>query len=102
MVSPMLDQFINEIKLQQYISHPCVVKIYGYFSDEAYFYILLEYMEEGSLYSLLKKQKSFAEPFTARVLYQVCRAIKFMHDLDIIHRDIKPENIVVSNVILNM
>lgn len=94
----MLDQFIQEIKLQQYVSHPNVVKIYGYFSDFSYFYLLLEYMEEGSLYSLLKKEKIFKEPFTSQTLYQICKALKYMHSRDIIHRDLKPENIVISHV----
>lgn len=36
--------------------------MYGYFSDEEYFYMLIEYMEDGSLYSLMKKNKKFEEP----------------------------------------
>lgn len=30
----MLDQFIQEIKIQQYLNHPNLVKIYGYFADK--------------------------------------------------------------------
>lgn len=31
--------------------------MYGFFSDRTYFYILMEYMEEGSLYKHIKVQK---------------------------------------------
>lgn len=62
----MIDQFITELKIQQYLSHPNLVKIYGYFCDKENFYMLVEYMEEGSLYSLMKKQgKKLSEPETA-------------------------------------
>ena len=51
----MIDQFIQELKIQQYLSHPNLVRIYGYFADKEHFYMLVEYMEEGSLYSFMKK-----------------------------------------------
>lgn len=55
----MLDQFIQEIKIQLYLNHSKLVKVYGYFADQEHFYMLIEYMEEGSLYSLMKKVKKF-------------------------------------------
>jgi hypothetical protein len=29
----MLDQFIQELKIQLYLNHPNIVKTYGYFSN---------------------------------------------------------------------
>ena len=58
-VKYMLDQFIQEIKIQLYLNHSKLVKVYGYFADQEHFYMLIEYMEEGSLYSLMKKVKKF-------------------------------------------
>lgn len=58
-VRVMLDQFIQELKIQLFLNHSKLVKMYGYFSDEEHFYMLIEYMEEGSLYSLMKKAKKF-------------------------------------------
>lgn len=40
----MLDQFIQEIKIQQFLNHPNLVRIYGYFADTEHFYMLIEYM----------------------------------------------------------
>ena len=94
----MIDQFIQEVKIQLFLNHPKLVKIYGYFSDEEHFYMLVEYMEEGSLYSLMKKVKKFEETAAVEKVYEICQGIKEMHDNNIVHRDLKPENVVISNV----
>ncbi len=41
----MLDQFIQELKIQSFIEHPNIVKLYGYFATQDNFYLILEYME---------------------------------------------------------
>jgi aurora kinase, other len=53
----MLDQFIQEVKINMYADHPNLVKMYGFFSDRLHFYIMMEYMEEGSLYKTIKLKK---------------------------------------------
>ena len=57
----MLEQFINEIKIQMFLEHPNVVKLYGFFDDTLNFYIIMEYMEGGNLFALIKKQKKLNE-----------------------------------------
>lgn len=98
MVAHMLNQFIMEIKIQSFLNHPNLVKMYGCFGDEENVYILLEYMEDGCLYSRLKNSKILLEPDTIRKLSQVCAGIEEMHKNSIVHRDIKPENIVMTHV----
>ena len=49
-----LDSFINEIKIQLLVDSPHVVKLYGFFDDDEHFYLLTEFMEEGSLYTHIK------------------------------------------------
>jgi serine/threonine protein kinase len=71
--------------------------MYGFFDDATHLYIVLEYMEGGTLYQKLKKGK-LCEKEAASVIKQMVYAIEYLHDLGIAHRDIKPENIVISNV----
>lgn len=40
-VKYMLDQFINEIKIQMFLDHPNIVKLYGFFDDSLHFYIVM-------------------------------------------------------------
>ena len=54
--SKMANQIKNEIKIQSCLSHPNVLKLYGFFQDEEQFYLILEYAPSGELYKKLKKQ----------------------------------------------
>lgn len=53
----MVEQLALEIRIQTCLSHKNILGIYGFFDDAAFLYIVLQYMQEGTLYSQLKKHK---------------------------------------------
>ena len=93
----MIDQFLMEVKIQTFCNHENILKLYGCFDDKEHIYLVLEYMEEGTLFGVLKKNKTLNEEQAAEKLRQVAEAVNYLHDIGIAHRDIKPENIVISN-----
>lgn len=50
----------------------------------------MELCFSGDLYNNLKIEKRFDEDKIKAVVKQICHAIEYMHDNDILHRDIKP------------
>lgn len=44
-----------------FLDHPNIVKLYGFFDDSSHFYIVMEYMEGGNLFNLIKKKKKLTE-----------------------------------------
>lgn len=48
----------------------------------------------GNLYSKIL-ENPLPEKHTRKYLKEVCTALEYLHNLDIIHRDIKPENIIL-------
>ena len=42
------------MKIQLYLNHPNIIKMYGYFDDLSYIYVLLEVAFEGTLYQFLE------------------------------------------------
>lgn len=86
----------QEIGLQSYTPGPNVVSIIDtyYFDDKLW--IVMEYMNAGSLADLLDTQVAFPEEAIAYVTKEVLEALKYMHRHHQIHRDIKSVNIMLD------
>ena len=67
-------------------------------SDKAIFSIIMEYCASGDLEAAIRKQKEknvlFSELHVMDWFIQICLAVKYIHDRNILHRDLKP---AVSN-----
>ncbi|XP_030446348.2 mitogen-activated protein kinase kinase 9-like [Syzygium oleosum] len=59
--------------------------------------IVLEYMDLGTLESVLRSYGPFGEPDLADVARQVLNGLDHLHSRKIIHRDIKPSNLLVNS-----
>nr|CCC49940.1 putative protein kinase, fragment [Trypanosoma vivax Y486] len=72
-------------------------------SHEAYFregrlYIVLEYMDAGSMADVLKRRSDgFSEEMLAYVARELLRGLEHLHSLKMIHRDIKPVNVLANS-----
>lgn len=62
-------------------------------------YLLLEYAVNGNLFNFMKSKggEGLEKHLVVSIYAQVCAAIKFLHDNNIIHRDMKPENILLDD-----
>lgn len=52
-------------------------------------YIGLEYMPGGTLKQLVENSNRLKESETKIILYQVARAVQYLHNRSIVHRDLK-------------
>lgn len=93
-----LTQRIREIKIQSFLDHPNIVQLYSVFVEDNDLYLLMELCYSGNLYHHLRSEGRLPEERIRSVVKQVCHAVEFMHDNDILHRDIKPENILFHEV----
>jgi cyclin-dependent kinase-like len=52
---------------------------------------------ERNLLEVLEEQPNGLDPeYIRKIIYQLTKAIDYMHSYDIIHRDIKPENLLIN------
>lgn len=79
------------------IDNECVIKIYDFFNDGEFFYIVTEYAPYGDLYSLYSETSEFNEKECAYISYQIAESIRVCHSINMVHNDIKLENIVIGN-----
>lgn len=52
----MQKQLTLEIKIQMFLDHPNILRLYHFFDDREYIYLVMEYMEEGSLFNFIQKR----------------------------------------------
>jgi serine/threonine protein kinase len=52
-----LPQLIREVKIQSFLNHPNIVRLYGCFLDHKSFYLIQELCVSGQLYSLIKRRR---------------------------------------------
>lgn len=87
---------INEINNLINLDHPNIIRMYKYFTDDRYLYIVLEYCEGGSIKDLIKQKGRIRSPALFNYCQQVLTALKHCHDLQISHNDLKPANILID------
>lgn len=89
---------MREVKIQLYLNHPNIVKLYGLFHDVQHVYLVMEYCSGGHLFGLMRERRQFEEGQVMRVLGNLFEAVAYIHSNGVIHRDLKPENIVIEHV----
>jgi serine/threonine-protein kinase len=55
----------------------------------------MEYLEGRTLEEMIKKKTKFNYRIIAEVIMQICSALDYAHQQNIVHRDIKPANIMI-------
>jgi len=58
--------------------------------------MIMEWAENGNVYSHLFKKGYFSEKEAFKYFLQTCWGVKYLHENGILHRDIKPENLLLD------
>ena len=91
---------LREVRLLRLIDHPHIIKYYASFLEAEQLYIVTELAERGDLEQLITsqraKKKYLSEPDIWSMLWQLTRAVLYLHARQIIHRDIKTLNIFIA------
>jgi serine/threonine protein kinase len=80
------------------LSHPNIVAVYesGQTKDGAS-YAVTEYIESTTLADVIKREGFLDPPEVVEVAMQICEALQYAHDNQVLHRGIKPSNIFLVN-----
>ena len=89
--------FLNEASLAGKIMHPHIVGIYDAVVDESMSYIVMEYVEGGTLEQYCKPDKLLDPLIVAEIIFKCVRALGFANTQGLIHRDVKPGNILYKS-----
>ena len=92
-------KLISEIKIHKSIHHENIVKFEHYFEDNDNVYILMELCTNQTMHELLKRRKNLTELEVQYYIFQLIKALKYLHQLKIIHRDLKLANLFLSDTL---
>jgi serine/threonine protein kinase/tetratricopeptide (TPR) repeat protein len=88
------ERFEREAKAVAALNHPNILPIIDYGQDGDLTYIVMKYVEHGTLADRLGTPIGL--PMLERVIGQIASALDHAHGRGIIHRDIKPSNILLD------
>jgi eukaryotic-like serine/threonine-protein kinase len=86
--------FLNEASLAGKLNHPHIVQIYDAVVEDKYSYIVMEYVEGGTLEKFCKPEGLLEAREVAEIIFKCVRALAFAQTLGLTHRDLKPGNIL--------
>ena len=106
----------DERKMLQKVKHAFLVTLWGTFQDSKNLYMVMDFVEGGELFSLLRKsqvsrnysqfrnprhlyshlKKRFPNPVAKFYAAEVTLALDYLHSQGIIYRDLKPENLLLD------
>jgi serine/threonine protein kinase len=87
------ERFLREAQLAAGLTHPNIVTVYDYFEHDGTPYIAMEYLERGSLRSLVGQLS--ADGIFA-VLEGLLAGLAYAERHGVVHRDLKPENLMLT------
>ena len=65
--------------------------------DRKGFWIVSELATGGELMERIIKSPQFSEKDASKYFRQMCEAVKWCHEHNVVHRDLKPENFLMKN-----
>ncbi|HEY7935353.1 MAG TPA: protein kinase [Solirubrobacteraceae bacterium] len=91
------ERFDVEARLLSLLRHPRVVEVLDHFSDERGQYLVMELVDGIDLHVLLAREGDPGLGLDRAVEYarQVCEALEYVHEQQIVHRDVKPQNLIL-------
>ena len=91
-----LESVQSEIDLLHNLQHDQIVRYFEAIRTENHLYLVLEYVENGSLATLIKNFGSFPEHLVCVYVRQVLRGLEWLHEQGVCHRDIKGANLLIT------
>ncbi|MBX3418977.1 MAG: protein kinase [Pirellulaceae bacterium] len=90
-----VDRLLQEAVAQARVNHPNIVSIYYVGKHEGDPFFAMELISGNTVADrIIQGDLVFTE--TVYVAWQICEALRFSHEFDVIHGDIKPSNILLQ------
>uniref|UniRef100_A0A914WAJ5 Tyrosine-protein kinase n=1 Tax=Plectus sambesii TaxID=2011161 RepID=A0A914WAJ5_9BILA len=94
------EAFLGEASIMKHCDHPNLVKLYAVCTKEEPFYIITEFMQNGSLLHYLRSDgQSLSLQALVDMCAQIANGMMYLEDRKLVHRDLAARNILVGEKI---
>eukprot|EP01018_Ginkgo_biloba_P009252 Gb_41574 [translate_table: standard] len=96
-------EWLAEVNYLGQLSHPNLVKLIGYCTEDDHLLLVYEFMPKGSLENHLFRRGSYYQPLSwakrIKIALGAARGLSFLHDAEqqVIYRDFKTSNILLDS-----
>ncbi|RNA02488.1 serine threonine- kinase STY46-like isoform X1 [Brachionus plicatilis] len=87
-------QLENEINILGKLNHQNIIKLFGFCDDRNNNFLVLEYMEGGSLIDLLGSNEKIIQSYN--LIKDICNGMEYLHANSILHLDLKSPNVLLN------
>ena len=86
----------RELAMLQMLHHENIVEFQESFTSKGNFFLVFEYVEKNLLEVLEESPNGLSPKLIRSLVYQMCKAVSYLHKNNMIHRDVKPENLLID------
>jgi serine/threonine-protein kinase len=91
-----VQRFSFEAQSAAKLSHPNIVNVYDFGSEDGKYFIVMELVDGETLASQIASVGSIPEPVAIDYAVQIASGLAYAHRQGLLHRDIKPANILLT------
>jgi len=91
----ILQEFQNETRIMTAFAFPQIVRLLGVVFEGSYC-LVMEFMDNGSLYSFLKTSKPIDWQMKYSFASEIANGLEYLHDHNVLHKDLKSLNVLLD------
>ena len=87
---------MNEINALKRLDHPNIAKLYEYFVDDSFIYIVLEMIDGSPLFDQFHSINDKMKTDFPYYFQQLLTAVEHCHSNGVVHRNLTSDNILIA------
>lgn len=93
-----LERFLpRELEIWPHLRHQNLLQLQEVFQDGRRVYMITDFAPNGDVLKYIQDHGAVTEGQSKTWMWQICDAVKYMHNLNFAHRDLKLENLLLDS-----